>query len=169
MRKVKIRNVAVTVLLTALLLTTVIGTATAQESGSSSAAFAQPVGKTAPNPPYFALERDGTVIIDGDEVTDCRSFGIGLSQWEFKDQQRGQARKVLERCKQLGLSSGGDFNMANSKVILEIPGKSSPTPDNGSDAKRTLPDTGGTSLFTFLISGLLLVGAGLIATRRMIR
>ncbi|MGB3682501.1 MAG: hypothetical protein WA990_08430 [Rubrobacteraceae bacterium] len=89
----------------------------------SAGALAQPMGEPPVNPSNFVLERDGTVIVDGDEVTNCRSLGTGLEQGvQDSEVYRKEARKVLAKCRQLDISSGGDMTPDNSEVVLEISG-----------------------------------------------
>ena len=58
-------------------------------------------------PPDFLLDEDAGVIIDGDGVTDCRSFAAALEEG-FLGGNRGQAQSVLEQCRRGGfLPSGG--------------------------------------------------------------
>ena len=94
-----------------------------EETTGLEEAFAQPAGEPPVIPLNFVLERDGTVIIEGDSVTNCRSLGVGF---EREGHDSGvywrQARRVLEHCEQLDLSSGGDLKTGDSEVVVEITG-----------------------------------------------
>lgn len=167
---------ATTVVLLAVLLTAAAGTALAQEADSSSGALAQPRGEPPINPPNFVLEEDGTVIVDGDQVTNCRSFIIGFEQGGYDSGLRYlEAQKVIEKCEELGLSSGGNLSTHDSEVVLYSGGElqrddsevisesdntDSPAPDGDSGDSEALPDTSGLSLLP-LATGLLLASVGL--------
>ena len=95
-----------------------------EETTGSAGALAQPRGEPTVKLPNFVLERDGTVILEGDSVTNCRSLGAGFER-EGHDSEiyRKQTRRVLEHCEQLDLSSGGDLKTGDSEVVLETTGK----------------------------------------------
>lgn len=91
-----------------------------------------PEGETTPNIPYFVLEEDGTVIQDGDSGYNCRSFIVGLEQGGYDSREvQEQAQQVREKCEQLGLSSGGDFEPGNAEIVLELSRSGGDNPENG--------------------------------------
>ncbi len=101
--------------------TTVSETISAQESGSS-AAFAYPAGDPPPDLdiPDYELEADGTVLIDGDQVTECHSFIVSRRQNYFTDGDQRLARRVEKRCKRTGFSEDnrGDMQVGNSEIVV---------------------------------------------------
>ena len=62
------------------------------------------------NPPDYVLEEDGTVVIDGDAGTDCRSFASGLEQGYFEPpgDPSQQAQSILEQCEEAGFLESGE-------------------------------------------------------------
>lgn len=66
------------------------------------AAVAAPaLAQTSGNFPDYALEGDGTVVIDGDMGMDCRSFASFLEQGYFESEDISPgARRVLDRCEE---------------------------------------------------------------------
>ena len=92
-----------------------------RESGSS-AAFAYPAGDPPPDLdiPDYELEADGTVFIDGDQVTECHSFVVGRRQGHFTNGDQRLARRVQKRCKRAGFSKDnrGDMQVGNSEIII---------------------------------------------------
>ena len=127
-----------------------------QTSGQGQAAIAA----GAPLPPAYVLEADGTVINEGDVVTDCSSFLIGYSQG-YQGRSQEEARMVADKCRQLGVPSS-DFTVGNSEIVLSLGTTESPTPNTGSEV---LPDTGGFPL-TALAGSLALIGAGGLLLKR---
>jgi len=118
----------------------------------------------APLPPAYVLERDGTVIHDGDLITDCRSLVAGLERgYEGTGPDKVQARTVADRCRDLGVPS--DSETGNSDVILSLGTTESPAPSGGE-----LPDTSGLSLSALagLASGITLIVGGLLLRRRRV-
>ncbi len=110
------------------------------------------------DPPDYALEEDGTVVIDGDGATDCRSFASFLEQGDFEPpagDPSQQAQSILEQCEEAGLlPSGGTTPSA--------PASSEASAANGKGGG--LPDTGGSTLPALLgVSGVLAMTGGLLA------
>ena len=101
--------------------TTVSKTLPERESGSS-AAFAYTAGGPPPDLdiPDYELEADGTVIIDGDQVTECYSFVVGRRQGYFTNGDQRLARRVEKRCKRAGFSKDnrGDMQVGNSEILV---------------------------------------------------
>src|SRR5918997_710805 len=63
------------------------------------------------NPPDYVLEEDGTVVIDGDAGTDCRSFALFLEQGYFEPvagDPSQQAQSILEQCEEVGFLESGE-------------------------------------------------------------
>lgn len=63
------------------------------------------------DPPDYVLEEDGTVVIDGDGGTDCRSFASFLEQGYFEPQPGDpsqQAQSILEQCDEAGFLESGE-------------------------------------------------------------
>ncbi len=91
------------------------------ESGSS-AAFAYPAGDPPPDLdiPDYELEADGTVLIDGDQVTECHSFVVGRRQGYFTNGDQRLAQRAERRCKQAGFSKNnrGDMKVGNSEIVV---------------------------------------------------
>lgn len=129
----------------------------AQGTAQSSAAIAA----NAPLPPAYVLERDGTVINEGDVVTDCNGFLTGREQGYEGARHEAEARAVAAECRRLGAPSG-DFDTGNSGVVLSLGTTGSPAPDAGGG---TLPDTGGLPLVA-LAGGLVLSGIGGLLLKR---
>jgi hypothetical protein len=73
---------------------------------AAAVAAAPALAQTSYDAPDYALEEDGTVVIDGDGVTDCRSFALALEQGYFEsgDLSAG-AQRVLNQCEEAGLLS----------------------------------------------------------------
>ena len=63
------------------------------------------LAQTSYDAPDYVLEGDGTVVIDGDGATDCRSFALFLEEGSFEsgDTLSAGARRVLEQCVEAGL------------------------------------------------------------------
>ena len=59
---------------------------------------------TGGDPPDYVLEEDGTVVIDGDLATDCRSFASSVPRANDAPDLE-QARRVLVQCEEAGLLS----------------------------------------------------------------
>lgn len=95
--------------------------------------------------PDFALEEDGTVVIDGDLATDCPSFAVGLEEGYESRGDPEQAQSVLEQCRRGGfLPSGGSAPVSRtphspSAHVSEQHRQPSP-------ARAVLPSTGGPNL-----------------------
>lgn len=100
-------------------------TAPAREEPSS-AAFAWPEGSSPPagEIPWYELEADGTITIHGDQGLNCGTFVAGLERGVSHGGDPRSARRVKEKCEQLGLASGGDLEAGNSEVVLAL----DPTP-----------------------------------------
>lgn len=140
--------------------------------------------------PDFVFEEDGvfgedgaSVVIDGDVVTDCRSFagefaGGGVPTADA-DSDLGQARRVLEQCEEAGLlDSGGSAPpsspdpatadataTATATATAEADDEESATASASAEAEA-LPDTGGVSPAPLaVLPALLLAGAGVMAVR----
>lgn len=129
------RLVPVTALLTVLLATSVTP---ALAQGEDTGAFIpEPGADPGLEPPSFVLEEDGTVIIDGDVPTDCRSFASFREQGYFQNGDEEQAQDVLRQCEERGLLT---------------------------DDAPVLPDTGGPGGTVLFAAGLLLV-VGLVGLK----
>lgn len=137
----------------------------AQETPVQSSAA---IAENAPLPPAYVLERDGTVINEGDVVTDCNGFLTSREQG-YKDARNEQeAQAVADRCQQLGVPSS-DLNTGNSEVVLSLGTTGPPAPP--APGTEELPDTGGLPLgglyeVAALATGLALIGGGLLLRRR---
>ena len=114
----------------------------------------------APPPPAYVLEMDGTVINEGDVVTDCSSFLVGYQQG-FQGRSPEEARAVANKCRRIGVPSG-DFAVGNSEVVLSLGTTGPPAPDANNE---TLPDTGGFPL-AVLAGGLALTGVGSLLSKK---
>ncbi len=121
------------------------------------------VAEGAPLPPAYVLERDGTVTIEGDLVTDCRYFTRGYKQ-PTQERLRDEARAVADQCRQLGIPSG-DVTTGNSEIVLSLGTIGPITSDGTNSGVEALPDTGGLPLV--LLPGLLAVifAGGLLLKR----
>lgn len=130
----------------------------------ASAAGAQGVAASrsegAPPAPAYVLEKDGTVINNGDLITDCQSLITGLEQG-CGGAGKEQARMVADKCRELGIPSG-DLATGDSEVVLSLGTEGPPAP-----LAEELPDTGGPLLIELaaLITGLALIGGGLMLRR----
>ena len=102
--------------------------------------------------PDYALQEDGTVLIDGDLATDCRSFDGGPIPPADGDPDREQARRVLEQCEEAGLLDSGRGD----------PGASAVNGEGGG-----LPDTGGPDLPALLFVAVLVAAAGGLLARKL--
>jgi hypothetical protein len=122
------------------------------------------------------LEADGTVIIDGDQATECYSFAVGREQGYDSGGDQELARAVLEECERAGFSSSnrGDMEVGNSEVVVGAPGAEPPSSPGGThdpaaaadDGSEVLPETSGGLLLPLAAAGLALVAAaGLFAHR----
>jgi len=123
-------------------------------------------GEDAPPPPPFEFRADGefgeagTVVIDGDVSTNCRSFALMVQQWwyAFADDPE-QRDSALRQCREAGLLPAG------------APGAGA---DDGTDGGAAtapgdvLPDSGGPPLVPVSVAGaaLLLAGGWLLLFRR---
>ena len=108
------------------------------------------------NPPDYVLEEDGTVVIDGDAGTDCRSFASFLEQGYFEPpgDPSQQAQSILEQCEEAGFPPAGAVLKASA----------SPVASAGPDG--ALPQTGGPSLTVPLLAAVAaLLATGLLALR----
>lgn len=149
-----------------LLVSLIFAPAAGADVVESSGVLAYPEGGAPPpDPPDYVLEEDGTVIVDGDVVTECSSFSINREEGlfgGFGDQELAQ--RVLEQCVRSGLSSsGGDLSVGDSRVVVRPDTEASPT-----TSSKSLPETGGLSLTSLagLASGLALICGGLLLRRR---
>lgn len=108
------------------------------------------------DPPDYVLEEDGTVVIDGDVATDCRSFA-GFQPSADGDPNREQARRVLEQCEEAGLLPPGSTT----------PSASASSEVSAADGEGgALPDTGGPGLAALLVvPGAAAVAGGLLARK----
>lgn len=105
--------------------------------GGSAGAIARGPGDPPPDPPDYVLDEYGTVIVDGDTGSDCRTFAQAREDGYFRTGEQEQARSVLEQCERRGLLlSSGDQYAANT------PARGQQTPFN----RAELPATGGSSL-----------------------
>lgn len=141
-----------------LLVSLALAPAAAAQGTQSSAA----VAAGTPPPPAYVLERDGTVIIGGDMVTDCESFIIGRAQGYWGEGNAAEARTLADKCQGLGVPPG-DLTTGDAEAILSMGTEGQPA----SDVEK-LPDTGGLSVLELagLASGLALIGVGLLLRRR---
>ena len=89
---------------------------------ASEAAFAYPTGDPPPDLdiPDYELEADGTVLIDGDQVTECHSFIVGRRQDYFTNGDQRLARRVEKWRKRAAFSNDnrGDVQIGNSEIIV---------------------------------------------------
>ena len=89
---------------------------------ASEAAFAYSAGDPPPDLdiPDYELEADGTVLIDGDQVTECHSFVVSRRQNYFTNGDQRLARRVEKRCKRAGFSEDnrGDMQVGNSEIVV---------------------------------------------------
>lgn len=141
----KKRAILVAALLAMMLATAAPALAQEDEGQSGSGgATGYPAGGTPPPPPQdYAFNEDGMVVVDGDQVLDCRTF-VGAFDEGFDDYgDQAQAERVLERCKGVSVSS-------------------EPPQDSGAE---TLPETGGVPALPFA-TGVLPAGAVLFVLRR---
>ncbi len=150
----------VSLLLGACLLVTLALAPAAGAQGTASQSSAA-IAAGAPLPPAYVLERDGTVINEGDQVTDCNGFLIARAQGYADTRNEAEAQAVADKCRQLGVPS--DFRTGNSQVVLSL-GTIGP-PASGAEE---LPDTGGPPLIELaaLMTGFALIGGGLLLRRR---
>ena len=113
---------------------------------------------TGGDPPDYVLEEDGTVLIDGDLATDCRSFAGGPVPSADGDPDLEQARSVLEQCEEAGLLEPGGGTPSASL---------SPEASAADGEGGGLPDTGGPDLPALLpaVLGVLAVAGGLFARK----
>ena len=118
------------------------------------------LAQTSDPAPDYVLEKDGTVAIDGDGATDCRSFASFLKEGSFEsgDTLSAGAQRVLEQCVEAGLLE------AELAASAGAPATASPLSEgsaaNGEDGG--LPDTGGPDLPALPAAASLLVSAGLL-------
>ena len=105
---------------------------------------------TGGDPQDYVLEEDGTVVIDGDLATDCRSFASSVPRAD-DDPYLGQARRVLAECEEAGL----------------LPSKSTnPSAPAANGRGGGLPDTGGPTLMALVgVSGVLAMTGCLLARK----
>lgn len=121
------------------------------------AAAPAPADVTGGDPPDYVLEEDGTVVIDGDLATDCRSFAGGVPPADA-DPDLEQAQRVLEQCEQAGLlpSKSTTSSASASSEVSAV--------DDGEGGG--LPDTGGPGLAALLVvSSALAVASGLLVRK----
>ncbi len=118
------------------------------------------------NPPDYVFEEGGTVVIDGDAKTDCRSFASFLEDGYFEsgDTSAG-ARRVLEQCEEAGLldsGSGTPGASASPSAASTPPGTSA-----ANEEDEGLPETGGPALAVLLVvSGVVAAAIGLLLARK---
>lgn len=124
------------------------------EKTMTTGALAQPEkGTPLPDLPRYAFREDGTVVIDGDVLTDCSSFASSLDRGGGFRGDAGQARSVLEQCEEAGLLSlGGTTSSASAGA-------------SASATASPLPTTGGSVPLMALAPLALLVGSGLLVFR----
>ena len=125
----------------------------AQTSGGQAA-----IAAGAPLPPAYVLESDGTVIIEGDVVTDCSSFVAGGFLQNVQERLQNDAHAVADECRQLGYPSG-DLTTGNSDVILSL---GTIGPPATADTGGSLPNTGGLPLAFAVLVGTLAGSLALI-------
>lgn len=117
------------------------------------------LAQTSGNFPDYVLEEDGTVVIDGDGATDCRSFASFLEQGDFEPpavNPSRQAQSVLEQCEEAGLLPSGGTT------------PSAPASSEANGKGEVLPDTGGPTLAALLgVSGVLAMTGGLLARKSL--
>ncbi len=112
---------------------------------------------TGGDPPDYVLEEDGTVLIDGDLATDCRSFAGGPVPPADGDPDLDQARSVVEQCEKAGLlpsESAAPSAAASSEVPADGEGEG-------------LPETGGPALPALLVVAVAVVVAGGLRARKV--
>lgn len=130
-------------------------------------ASAPAVAQTSGGFPDYVLEKDGTVVIDGDGATDCTSFASFLEQGSFESGEISPgAQRVLEQCEEAGLlPSGGTSPGASSGVPEGAEKPSEALVTDGEDGG--LPDTGGPNLPALLLAvlGVLTMMGGLLARK----
>lgn len=153
----------------AALLATVLALTTAAVAVVAAPALADVTvlgGRDARDPiPDFVFEEDGilgedgaSVVIDGDIVTDCRSFasefaGGGVPDADA-DSDLEQARRVLEQCEESGLPPSESTTSSGA-----LPSASASSGASAADGESGgLPETGGPAL-----PALLLVAVGVVA------
>lgn len=101
---------------------------------------------------------NGSVIIDGDVGTDCRSFALSVEQGYDLGLTQEQIQSVLEQCRSAGFLSSPAADQYGDGVAGTTSASQPPTP--------VLPDTGGMTGLAW-IAGALLLGGGLVARRLM--
>lgn len=134
------------------------------------AVFAAPaLADTSGGFPDYVLQKDGTVLIDGDGATDCRSFALALEQGYFEsgDISPG-AQRVLEQCEEAGLlySEGATLSASAGETTST---SANALPSTGASAVggegRGLPETGGPALPALLVVSSVVVVSGLLVRR----
>lgn len=112
----KMRIARDSMLLAAIVVGTLISNASpvlaqTQEQPRSAAAMAQ----NAADSPDYALQDDGTVIIGGDNATDCRSFALYLDNPNYEPPgSLRQARDVSQQCKEQGTAGPVDTELSDT-------------------------------------------------------
>ena len=136
----------------------------AENKTMKSGALAEPEeGSSLPDPPRYAFRENGTVVIDGDVLTDCSSFASSLDREEGFRGDEEQARSVLERCEEAGLlPPEGTISSASA-------GASAPAGTSASASASPLPTTGGPASLMAFAPLALLVGSGLLAFKIVAR
>ncbi len=129
-------------------------------AGSGVTMVAATVDQSAP-----IVEEDGSVIIDGDVGTDCRSFALSVEQGYDLGLTQEQIQSVLEQCRSAGFLSSP---AADQYGTIPAPQPSTPVDASpaGGGKVSVLPDTGGMTGLAW-IAGALLLGGGLVARRLM--
>lgn len=150
----------VSLLLGACLVATLALAPAAGAQGTASQSSAA-IAAGAPLPPAYVLERDGTVINEGDMVTDCNGFLISRAQGYGNERYVEEAQAVADKCRELRVPS--DFQTGNSEIVLSLGTIGPPAPGT-----EELPDTGGPPLIELaaLMTGFALIGGGLLLRRR---
>ena len=130
------------ILLAAVLVATMTAAVAAPATADTSGGF-----------PDYVLLKDGTVLIDGDGATDCRSFALFLEDGYFEsgDISAG-AQRVLEQCVEAGL--------LDPELAVAAGASPEVAAANGNDGG--LPGTGGPELPALLLAAAGLAFAGLL-------
>lgn len=159
--KLAAKAFALAALLTAALVMTTAAAAVVDAPALADVVVEGGGGNQDPVPDYV-LEKDGTVLIDGDLATDCRSFVGGPVPRADGDPDFGQARRVAEQCEEAGLPPSESTTQSASASAPAPSGTS--TADGAED--RGLPETGGPALPASPVVAMVVVAAsGLLARK----
>jgi LPXTG-motif cell wall-anchored protein len=136
------------VLLSMALLMSALFAPSATGQQAAGAIAAPPEGSPPPPPPpEYQVTEDGTLIVGGDVLLDCRTLGIDDIPPTASPSARTEIKQTVKE--QAAVCRANGFPPAEPLSF-----------------QQTLPDTGGFSL-PVLAGGLMLAGGGLLVKRRL--